>query len=353
MTRRLVISDGTNAKDATRYLVAQGGVLKPILRALVAQGGILRQYWPGFDDGSDPRITWDANTINVTESVLDPADSQATITFARATGLFTYDNYPAADVVAGFLSPALDGTGADNGKYLIRAVQVSGTALVGTLGTWLDLNADHNWYLPRTTIGADVAVATISIAQDNGAGAPVALTQIDKTVNFSSEVRSATGDIRWTTVQRDLVEIKETVDADCDLTFYPAGNAVGDADTSGAFNETWHVDYPSVSSPGSFTVKATLVSGTAPTGYALGSALTLDAQRSWKLLATTGEDLSCELDVEVTDGVTPVVKRVTMNSQRAAGPPTVTWTTYPWAIIDTGFDPGPRSEEHTSELQSH
>jgi len=128
----------------------------------------------------------------------------------------------------------------------------------------------------------------------------------------------ATETLSFNDVQRDLVEIKNDADADCSLTFFPAGNVVGDADTSGAFDETWSQDYPSAD-PTGFTVTVTLISGEAPVGDAFDTPLTLDTQRSWTLTATTGENKVAVMDVSVTDGTLTVVKRVTMHSQRVDG----------------------------------
>ena len=320
MARRWVVSDGGNAQEvqADKAKVAVGGLVKDIRIACVAQGGVVRQFWPPTtSSSSDPVILWTTDAITVSHSGIDPLDALALITFNRASGQYSYSNYPQGDTIDDYLNPPLDGTAGDDDKYLIRVDQVSGTALTGTLATWIDLNsaASFVWSLARDTVGSNTALANISIATDDGAGNPV--VQIIKAVTFNAEV-TATSKITWTDVQRDLVEYKEGTDADCILTFNPAGTAVGDADTSGAFNDDWHVDTPAVADPSLFSVKATLVSGTAPTGSALGAALSLDVVRQWTLLATSGENLSCALDVEVDTIPTsiPVVKRVTMNSER-------------------------------------
>ena len=334
---RLLVSDGLLAKQAGKYKIVIGGVVKPILRACAVKDGIVRQYWPTVEPSTDPRIAWDTTALTVTRSRQDPADSNAIINFNRLHGLYTYTNYPDAGGYGDYLSPALDGTAGDDGKYFIKVDQTSGTALTGTLGSWIDLNSatDFVWQLTEASIGTLSATANISIK--NAAG-----TTVIKIVNFSSTVTAAS-DIVWNSTQADLVEIKEAVDADCILTFNPAGWANGDADTSGSFTEDWHVDSPNLALPGlidrfsvlivdrlgnviqartstsgDFSVKVTLVSGTAPTGSALATTLSLDTVRQWTLLSTVGENLVCALDVVVDTIPTsnPITKRITMTSQR-------------------------------------
>ena len=362
MARRLLVSDGTLAQEAQplAFKIAVGGVVKQILKASCVENGIVRQFWPPQAGAGDPRIVWTSDALIVIQSVADPIDSFASIIFTRATGGYTFKAYPNADGVGTYLSPALDGTAGDDDKYLIRVDQIGGTALTGTLATWIDLNsaATFTWSLDKTTSGTVGAVANISIAEDNGAGSPVSGTTVVKTVTFSSEVR-ATSQIIWSTTQYDLVEIKESVDATCDLIFNPSGFATGDADTSGSFNEAWHQDSPNVlvrdiidrfanqivdrfgnivsSRAAEYTVNVTLVSGTAPTGSALGVDLSLDELRQWTLSATSGENLVNALDVTVSDGVTPITKRITMNSQRTEESATPVWTTDEWTLSDVAF----------------
>ena len=360
MARRLLVSDGTLSQEAQplAFKIAVGGVVKQILKASCVENGIVRQFWPPQAGADDPRILWTTSAITVTDSVADPANASAEIVFTRSTGGFSYRNYPNADGTGQYLSPALDGTAGDDDKYLIRVDQVSGTALTGTLATWIDLNsaASFAWSLDQPIVGTLSAAANITIAQDDGLGAPVAGTSVVKTVSFSAEVRDE-NKIVWNETQHDLIEIKESVDATCDLIFNPSGFAIGDADTSGSFNEAWHVDSPNVlindiidrfantivdrfgntivSRSDEFTVKVVLVSGTAPTGSDLGVELSLDALHQWTLSATSGENLSNALDVTVSDGVTPITKRITMNSQRTEAATSNVWTANPqWELTE-------------------
>jgi len=306
MSRRLVVSNGTVAKVATNYKVAVGGVVKAITKACVADGGIVRQYYPYYFTGEDPRIPWDTTPLTVREQVRDPDDSIASIIFTATTGFYTYKNYPSAPAIGAFLNPPLDGTPSDDGKYLIKVVQTGGDALTGVLATWIDANTSPEWSLDQTVIGTSSATATISVATDDGGGSPQVTTQVDKVVTFSSTVTDG-GD--WSTIQRDLVEHTQGVDADCKITFSPDGLCVGDADTSGAFNETWAIE---PFTAGDYDVTVSVVSGTAPTGDTFDTPLTLDEVRSWTLATDGVEALACALDVTIS-GIT---KRITMDSTR-------------------------------------
>ncbi|GAH01032.1 unnamed protein product, partial [marine sediment metagenome] len=287
-----------------------------------------RQFWPTVEPTGDPNINWSTVPLTVTESVVDPLDSVASISFSRDLGTYTYKNHPSSDASGIYLNPAVSGAG----QYLIKVDQVSGTALTGTLATWIDLfsAATHIWSLDEAVVGELSALANISISQDNGAGSPVAASTVVKSVTFCSEVRDESK-ISWSTEPYNLVEIKESEDADCILTFNPSGWAVGDADTSGSFTENWHKDAPDpgnstiIARDGStivdyaglalitsfdaaeYTVNATLVSGTPPEGNGannvinsadnvinvadnvvtvgspLGTDLTLDQVRQWTL----------------------------------------------------------------------
>jgi len=362
MARRLVVSDGLKAQECQpdAFKIAVGGVVKQILKASCVENGIVRQFWPPKPDASDARIVWSSGSLTVTESVADPVDSFASITFTRSTGGYSHKSYPNASSVGTYLSPVLDGSASDDNKYLIKVSQVSGTALTGTLSTWIDLNSatSFEWSLDQTVVGTLGAVANITISQDNGAGSPISGTSVVKTVTFSSEVRD-TSDIIWSPDQYDLVEIKESVDATCDIIFNPEGFVTGSADTSGSFTESWHVDSPNAniglifdrggntildrdgsiisSRETPYTVLVSVVSGETPVGMPIDTELTLNVVRQWTLIATSGEDLNTAIDVTVSDGTDSVTKRITMNSVRSEDSATPVWTTDEWTLSDVAF----------------
>ncbi len=59
MARRLVVSDGANAREATEFKIVVAGVVKSVLKACVVENGIVRQFWPpAAGSGGDPRIVF-------------------------------------------------------------------------------------------------------------------------------------------------------------------------------------------------------------------------------------------------------------------------------------------------------
>ena len=342
MARRWVVAIDYVAQEVWKAKVAVDGVVKPITSAVCAMDGVARQFFPTAAGSLPPqRIVWTSDALTVTDIVANPLDAAATITLTRDSGTYQYSNDPNADGFGTFLNPPLSGEVADDGKYLIKFDQISGDTVSMPVSAWIDLN-DTN--LQSATLsnllgGDSSGVIDISIAEDNGAGSPESGTTVTKRVTFIANVTAETY-INWSNSQNDLVEIKSGEDADCVLIFNPDGSAAGQADTSGSFTENWHVNAPTVVDPENFTVTATLVSGTAPTGSSLATILTLDEVRSWTLTATEGEDLSCELDVKVDDLVpagNDVTKRVTMNSVRSTPIPEPDWDTTAWSCTDAGF----------------
>ena len=340
MSQRAVVSDGVIANEVVEYRIAQGGFVHDIIRALVAVDGVALEYWPPAGDGTDPNILFTDDEITSRQQTLTPTDCQATINFVRGNGFYFYDNHPeTVQSSAKFLDPNLDGTAGDDGKFLIRLDVISGTFLVDPTGVWIDLNSQTQvrWFIEQTTVGTSTGEADISIAADDGGGSPVATTTVVKRVNFFAEVVPLNF-IAWTSAQRDLVEIKEGIDATCALLFDSDGSATGQADTSGSFSEDWHRLAPLASPAVGFTVQVDVISGTAPSGSALGTALALNDDYLWVLTATSGEDLSNELDVTVSNGTDSVVKRITMNSVRNDVASDLVLQTNPQVVSDTGLN---------------
>jgi len=337
MSKRLLISDGAAAKAVTEYRVANSALVKDIQRALVVDGGVARQYWPTAGS-TDPNVVWSAQPLTANDyKLLVNQPAIANINFA-IDGSYTYtddidENNPATGNGT-WLAVAVSGAG----QYLIKAVVVAGAGTVGdTLNVWLDAFTPRSFGAQLAVQGVNSVVMDITVA--GGVTSPIAGTEVTRRITFNAYVVNAASKVSWTQTQWDLDEHTEHVDADCDLNFFPNGTSTGLADTSGNFFENWHVDATIVPDPVNYTVQVDLISGTAPTGSALGAPLTLDVNRSWKLLATINEDLSNELDVTVGDGTAFVTKRVTMHSLRGAAPSSNVWTTLLWSLRDNAVSP--------------
>ena len=339
MSQRAVVSDGVIANDVVEYRIAQGGFVHDIIRALVAIDGVALEYWPPQGDGTDPTILFTTDEITSRGQSTAPTDAQAEINFVRDSGFYFYTDFPNPNISAQFMSPALDGTAGDDGKYLVRLDVVSGVFIGDATGVWIDINSDtqHRWFVEQSGVGVANGEADVTVAADDGGGSPQAGTEVVKRVNFIATVVGE-NDINWSSSPWNISELTEGIDANCTLDFNSNGTSVGAGDTSGNFNEDWHSGAPTPGDISAWTVQTDLVSGDAPTGDALGAALPLTSARNWTLLATSGEDFSNELDVTVSDGIDIVTKRVTMHSARTDVANDLVLQTNTQTIIDTGLN---------------
>lgn len=217
----------------------------------------------------------------------------------------------AAEMDALNTTPAAYPTASDdnNGLYLIKMEQLTGTISGDSVGSWIDLNsqATFDWYVARTSVGENTATGNVYVAPDAGGGVPDTANQKILGLTFFAQVLDS--GLGWTTSPWFAEEVKTNENADCTLSVLADGTATAEGDTSGPVSEVWKA-----APTGSETVTVTLVSGTAPTGPTLGVAHTLDVDRVWTLLAddAAGEDLTCVLNV-VIGGIT---KQVTLHSQK-------------------------------------
>jgi len=321
MSRKLVVSKDGLAKRATTYKIAVGGVVKAITKAMVAHEGVVRQYWPD-DTPPDPppaRMFWGTDPINIIQSEIDPLDCQAIIGLDRAAGICTYNNHPSVNVNFIYMNPPLGVS--ETGLYLVKMDQLTGT-IVGSLGTWIDLaSVDFfTWHVAQTVVGEATATGNMSMAVDDGFGAPETGTIEVRPLTFSATVTPSGDGLAWTTAERTLYSATVAVDAVCELQFMPTGIASGIAMTFGSFTESWHTDDPLVEPAvaATFDVRVNVISGDALDGSsdATGTDLPLDSFRSWTLTSVEGEDKTTVLDVIVTNTISmeTVTKRVNMRS---------------------------------------
>ena len=272
-----------------------------------------------------PPPEWTTDQILIKKWTINPVVAVAEIVFDLTTGFYTYSNHPDGTITEQYVNPPI--TASLEYEIKVDQTTANGSTITGTLGSWIELNqASLTWSLDQASAGLITETANISIR-------PVGGTAVVKVAVFEAGAATSGSKNVWTTEQRDLVEEKEAVDATCDLTLSPNGTATGDADTSGSFNENWHEDAPD-GDPTGFTVRVNLISGDTPDGT-LGSAISVDQVRTWQLLATSGEDKSCALDVIVDDSIQSVTKRVTMHSVRTVPPvDPPAWTATQWNLSD-------------------
>lgn len=306
--KRIAVSYEGLAQDVTKIMVAKDGVVHEVVRALVACGNVAREVWPPSEVDAN-NIFWPVTPITTNDIVQEPEDAFATLLFVPASGLahYTYNNVPKQDY---FLRPPPTNIN----QFLIRLDPVSGSVLGSATGVWLDIYAfgvsgAYEWYVGQSGVGLTQAVADVSVAKDDGSGAPEAGTIRARRVTFVAQVVGLS--LGWTADPWDLEEIKVNETADCELRFAITGHAYGEADTSGNFTEQWS------SSPNpAYTVRVDVLSGDSPSGAVLGVPLSLGTQRVWTLTATGDEDKACELNVTVTDDfATAQSKLVSMHSK--------------------------------------
>ena len=88
---------------------------------------------------------------------------------------------------------------------------------------------------------------------------------------------------------------------DSDAFVYTAANFNGVYTAS----EQWDSDPSTV---GNYEVRATLASGNTPTGSALATWLILSSDRTWELVASPGNVLSCTLTIDIRDTATSTIR---------------------------------------------
>jgi hypothetical protein len=351
MSRKLVVSDSTNAKEVQRFLVAHNGTAKPIQRALVAISGKARQFWPAAGN-VDPYIAWDTTPITVTNyTTLAGQPSIARMDFIDA-GTYTYSDDPddATDVTAGPFNWLLTTVVAIE-QYIIKGVTVSGAdtwAGCETLDTWLDAFGGLEFGVEQTTQGAEQLVLDIHVAKVDPDELPTLLplagTEVIKRVTFDAIVTDTSNKIEWPSAAATVVENKVGSDADVIMTFNPDGTYSILGDTSGSVSGNWHEDAPAPASPETFSVTVTKTAGDDTTsGPTLGAPPTLGTQRVWtRLSAITDGQKSGTFDVTVDDGVDSVTRSGTLTAERTEGTPDETgWTDTPGFIYsyNAPFDP--------------
>ena len=340
-SRRLAVSIDGRVKNAVGYQVSDGGKSKPVVTAYVAVDGVVRQYYPA-EGVTASRIALSTTPITVKKWTINPVVAIAAIEFDKSAGYYSYNNHPDANLLEQYINPPLVDT-VDDDLFLIRVDQTSsnGATITGTLAAWIELNqASLTWSLDQSIVGQLSETANITIAENDGLGAPISGTEVVKPVTFVSGSVSGGTKVVWSDTQRDLETIKQGEEATCEIVFNTDGSMVGYAD-SGAFTEDWHVDAPNAvlvpDDPPEFIINCTVVSGDVPTGGTVDADLPMESLRSWKLTALVGEDKSNVLDVTIADAAQSVTKRITMHPQYVEPPipspePLTDWefTDEPW-----------------------
>jgi hypothetical protein len=170
----------------------------------------------------------------------------------------------------------------------------------GTLGLF------HN-YLPNTTAlpGQVTGQAIFSLAADDGTGAPDALTQIDKTIDFIAE-RTGTNLI-LTQDPWSLEDIKVNEMAYVRVRIGTDGVLRGYEGLTEVLTENYAVNWNT-----GFKVQVTVVSGSVI--GVTGTLLDLTSNRNWALQMMAGGGAAVAvIDLTVTEGSNSVTKRISLS----------------------------------------
>ena len=118
-------------------------------------------------------------TINVDDSVVNPADATASFTLANTGNYSSLGNIAAP-------SGAWVNPGANAGLYEARATVNSGSVTSGTTGSWLALTADRTWTRTQTSVGSSSAGLGMEIRRASD-GTVVASFTVNLSANVDSE----------------------------------------------------------------------------------------------------------------------------------------------------------------------
>jgi hypothetical protein len=314
-----IVDIAGQVQPVEQFYVAYEGTINLLGSGFVSALGIVRQFWPStVTDGSAIVLTPEAETSYATAE----SAAKAICDLDVRTGRVVLSDGDTIRYIQ-----AINPTPRSAGQYLWKFDILSGDIVADDPeGVWVDVFSEGNLGIKQYSLTNNFPVPSnitgqglISIAEDNGAGAPVPGTEATKTINFIAEI---TGDnLNFTTAPWQLIDIQYNEPASTIVLTVPDGwvgefGTTQDAFITGneAYKEVIREIY-AISWGPQFTVQVDVVSG-AVTGDATGVALTTSVRRVWEVLADTpGDNLFTEIDVTISDGISFVTKRVTMNSQ--------------------------------------
>lgn len=344
MTRGSRIVDVRNVvQNVEQFYIALNGVANSVAEGYVADAGVIRQFWPPTvqDEGS---------------IVLDTEDEYSYATVKQGEGfpkaLCNYDartgRWILSDADQIKYVPCLAPPPRSAGQYLVRFTIVSGDLTTQfTDDTWHDvfelgnLGIFENYLLNSNTVQSFIeGEAQISVAEDDGAGAPVFGTIVTKTVYFKAEI---VGDnLSFTTAPWTLSSVRWNEYAAVAILTVPSG--FGDANEAFITGNTWQ-DIPpfddnykevireiyAVEWGPQFTVQVDVLAGSV-SGSPTGVPLTTSVRQLWEVTAPNPlDDNTALVNVTISDGVVSVTKQVSMRAAQ------ISEQTDPGSDIDPDF----------------
>ncbi len=315
-----IVDQNNTVQDVADFYIALNGKSNRVVRALVADKAVSREFWPPTVATCNPLVlttteetSWDIKAIN------DPLGvPKAICDFDAATGRLTLSVNDGTTRFVQVVNPAPRATGI----FVFRVDVISGNVVGSPVGLWTDvLDLGTTGVFPYSVsnitnnVGQELGSIDFSIAEDDGAGMPLAGTTVVKRINFIAELTGT--NLTMTTIPWNLQCIKVQENAIVHVLTTPI-EAEGEAFITGneCNLEVRREVYAGQWNP-SFMVQMDVVSGTVPQGPAAGVLHTTDVRRTWFIAATVdGEDFTSVIDVTITDGTDSVTKRISIHVQR-------------------------------------
>lgn len=299
--------------DVARFVMGYNGEAKEVGNAWVAADGVVCQFWPPTTElGNAIIMTTDTEVSYAAAPV--GTEPRAVCNFDARTGSLILSNgADGATRSVQILGPPPRGMG----KFLWKLDVVSGAVVADDpTGSWVDVLSEgtlgvKSYYLPNDTgvLSVVTGEVTVSIAEDDGFGAPEAGTEVSKTVNLTAEIVGP--NITMTTVPWVLSEVKVNETAYALVVVLPTGIIRGYEGSTISEQETYALTWHE-----GITVQVDVISGSV-IGDTTGSPISTDEIRGWQVEAPNlGDDNNAEIDVTIADGTGSVTKRVTLHAQQ-------------------------------------
>ena len=323
MPRGSRIVDADNiVHDVARFVIAYEGEAKEVGHGWVAENGTIRQFWPPTTVlGNALVMTTDTEESRATAGV-DQAPPQAICNFDCRTGLIWLGDANGAQHFTQAIGPAPRETG----MFLFKLDVVSGNVVATSgdpVGSWVDMMSEgtlgiKEYSLTNTqgVLSTELGEATVSVALDDGLGAPVAGSELSKTINFIAEITGTNlkmTTIPWvlsTTRVNQYAQSKLLVTPQIFVTGDPAGYVTGYEGGEVSEQEVYAANWTT-----NFTAQVDIVSGTV-NGDATGTPIATNQAPSWDVEAVNvGDSQSAVVDLTISDGISSVTKQVTLYAE--------------------------------------
>ena len=213
-----IVDENNIVRTVADFTIALDGVANNVVRALVVDTGFAREFWPPDLPADEPIVLSTAAAVSWDTTDLPDGSSIAFCDFYARTGQLLLSTPEGDPLVIQAINPAPRA----KGLYLFRVDVVSGTIQGDATGVWTDVLAKEtvgvfNFFVENDTGVAGQVLGDIdfSIAQDDGAGGPLAGSTVVKRISFIAE--SVGTNLSMTTVPWSLNDLLIQEDANVDV----------------------------------------------------------------------------------------------------------------------------------------